>query len=720
MTTVRLAQKAVLELIEPMHSLLLNTQPDITLPLPAAVLLGLLLLTLLLWAGSQARIARRHTRDAAAAATEMEAANAALRGHQQEMEESALTLTGVNTLLAQASGRFQELFQGLPVACVCCDGGGRIMEWNRAWSQLYGLDSPLGQKLTALTDAPLLAEAIDAAQAGDACEGLEWTYTQADGTDVQVYSSLFPLRAADGSVSGVIAADVDISAQHQAEIALRQSEERLHALYNTTSRQELSFEQKTEALLDMGREQFGLEIGVVARVTGETYEVLHALSPGNAVPVGTKMSTCGTYCAEALALADVVSFEEAGATERRSDLPYRTLGLEAYLGTPIRVGADIWGMLCFAGRQPHPRLFTSGDRELVRLMAQWVGGELARREAEEAVQASESRFREAIAAMSEGLIVMDASGVIRLWNDSAESILGVTRGHVGGWRPPRPDFAAVREDGTSFPEGSYPLIASLRRGEVQQGVVMGLPVGSGAMRWVSVSSRPLAASEGTAPGGVVATFADITDRRRDEAQICVQMAQIKEYTSVLETQKTQMEAVNAELEALALRDGLTGLGNRRAFEQRMALELSRAARYGHSLSLVMLDVDCFKEYNDTFGHVDGDEVLRILADALTDKSRETDFFARYGGEEFAIILPHTDGEGTLVVAERLRRRLEKKLWPHRAVTASFGAATLSPVMTDGHDLVRAADAALYAAKNAGRNRVQHAHSLPESAATLAA
>lgn len=708
-----------------MHPLLINAlpAPDITLPLPAAALSAVLLLTLLLWAGSQAKIARRHARDAAAANRELEAANAALRGHQQEMEESARSLTGANTLLAQASGRFQELFQGLPVACVCCDGGGRIMEWNRAWSQLYGTefgerDSPLGQKLTALMDAPLLAEAIEAALAGDACEGLEWTYTQADGRNVQVYSSLFPLRAADGAVSGVIAADVDISAQHQAEIALRESEERLHALYNTTSQQELTFEQKTAALLDMGREQFGLEIGVVARVVGEQYEVRQALSPGNAIPAGTVMSRCGTYCAEALALADVVGFEQAGATERREGLAYRTLGLEAYLGTPIRVGGEIWGMLCFAGRQPHPRLFTSGDRELVRLMAQWVGGEIARREAEKAVQASEARFREAIAAMSEGLIVMDASGVIRLWNDSAESILGVTRGHVGGWRPPRLDFAAVREDGTSFPEGSYPLMASLRRGEVQQGVVMGLPAGGGALRWVSVSSRPLAASEGTAPGGVVATFADITDRRRDEAQICVQMAQIKEYTSVLETQKTQMEAVNAELEALALRDGLTGLGNRRSFEQRMALELSRAARYGHALSLVMLDVDCFKEYNDTFGHVEGDEVLRILADSLTERGRETDFFARYGGEEFAIILPHTDSEGALVVAERLRCRLEALTWPRRAVTASFGAATLHPAMTEEHDLVRAADAALYGAKNAGRNRVQHAHSLPDGAPVL--
>ncbi|MDQ2799817.1 MAG: diguanylate cyclase, partial [Armatimonadota bacterium] len=525
------------------------------------------------------------------------------------------------------------------------------------------------------------------------------------------YSSIFPLRGADGGITGAISADVDISAQHAAEEALRLSEERLHTLYNTTSQQGLSFEEKTEAMLTMGCLQFGLEIGVLARVADEHYEVLQALSPNDAIPAGLTFPVCETYCSEALALADAVSFEQAGATERAETSSYQKYGLEAYIGAPIRVNGAVWGMLCFTGRQPHPRLFTSGDRELVRLMAHWVGGEIARRQAEEAVHESEERFRTAIASMSEALILMDAAGVIRLWNDSAERILEKTQTEMRGWRPLNPDFTPVREDGSMFPEGSYPLMVSLRRGLPQTDVVVGLPRAGGGMLWVSVNSKPLFLPGSDLPSSVVATFSDITERRRHEDLIQQQIMQIKDYTAVLETQKMELEAVNAELETLALRDGLTGLSNRRAFGQRVALEMGRAVRYGLPLSLLLLDVDHFKEYNDTFGHVAGDEVLKTLSQVLHTQGRETDFFARYGGEEFVIILPHTDSAGALTLAERLRIAIANAPWPARPVTASIGAATLLPNMEAEDDLVSAADRALYAAKAAGRNRVVHALSL---------
>ena len=148
---------------------------------------------------------------------------------------------------------------------------------------------------------------------------------------------------------------------------------------------------------------------------------------------------------------------------------------------------------------------------------------------------------------------------------------------------------------------------------------MGLPRSGGGMVWVSVNAKPLYPTGSGAdaePSAIVATFSDITERRRQEDLIAVQMAQIKEHTAELESQKQELEAVNAELEMLAMRDGLTGLSNRRAFGQRVALEINRATRYGTPLSLLLLDVDQFKEYNDTFGHVAGDEVLRILSHAL--------------------------------------------------------------------------------------------------------
>jgi len=520
-----------------------------------------------------------------------------------------------------------------------------------------------------------------------------WTYLRPDGARVHVSSSLFPQRGADGTVTGVLGADVDVSAQQEAEDALRESEERMHALYNTTSQQTLTFAEKMDSLLALGGAQFGLEVSVVARVTDDDYEVLQAVSPGGVIRPGLTFAACETLCAQTVARAT-------------------SLSLEAYIGAPIRVDGAVWGTLCFAGAQPSPRLFTSGDREMVRLMAQWIGGEIARRQAEEAVQASEERFRTAIASMSEGLIVMD--GVIRLWNDSAERILEKTRSEMHGWRPLNPGFAPVREDGSRFPEGSYPLMVSLRRGEPQRDVVMGLPRGGGGMVWVSVNAKPLFPPGGAPeapPGAIVATFSDITERRRQEDLIAEQMGQIKEHTAVLEAQKQELEAVNAELETLALRDGLTGLSNRRAFGQRVILEMNRATRYGTPLSLLLLDVDRFKEYNDTFGHVAGDDVLRTLSQVLRAQGRETDFFARYGGEEFVVILPHTGSEGARILAERLCLAVSRAAWTARPITASIGAATLLPGMSAEDDLVLAADRALYAAKTAGRNRVVHALSL---------
>ena len=118
-------------------------------------------------------------------------------------------------------------------------------------------------------------------------------------------------------------------------------------------------------------------------------------------------------------------------------------------------------------------------------------------------------------------------------------------------------------------------------------------------------------------------------------------------------------------------------------------------------------MDHFKSFNDSFGHLVGDEVLRTVAKALQDTVRTTDFLARYGGEEFAVILPDTDMEGAMALAERCRRAIAGAAWQSRAVTISAGVATLSAGMPDGESLVREADEALYRSKELGRNRVLH-------------
>jgi diguanylate cyclase (GGDEF)-like protein len=177
----------------------------------------------------------------------------------------------------------------------------------------------------------------------------------------------------------------------------------------------------------------------------------------------------------------------------------------------------------------------------------------------------------------------------------------------------------------------------------------------------------------------------------------------------------------------AVTDELTGLFNHRRFQEVIDQEVGRSRRFGHDLGLIMLDIDHFKAVNDTYGHQQGDLVLREVARVLRESSREIDEPARYGGEELAVALPQTDLEGAYQFAERVRTALEALRIPRLdgangdlRVTASFGAAAIPGAGEDTGSLIAAADAALYEAKRAGRNRTVRAESPTHPHAPLAA
>jgi len=166
--------------------------------------------------------------------------------------------------------------------------------------------------------------------------------------------------------------------------------------------------------------------------------------------------------------------------------------------------------------------------------------------------------------------------------------------------------------------------------------------------------------------------------------------------------------LHREVELRSETDPLTRVSNRRRLESDLKSEVARSLRYGHPLSLVMVDIDHFKAVNDDFGHQTGDEVLKQVAAALTADRRETDSVYRFGGEEFAVLLRETDAVGAAEVAERLRSgvpRLVAQVNITREVTASLGVATVGGHVVDPEQLVAAADKALYQAKKRGRNRV---------------
>jgi diguanylate cyclase (GGDEF)-like protein/hemerythrin-like metal-binding protein/PAS domain S-box-containing protein len=175
-----------------------------------------------------------------------------------------------------------------------------------------------------------------------------------------------------------------------------------------------------------------------------------------------------------------------------------------------------------------------------------------------------------------------------------------------------------------------------------------------------------------------------------------------------------LEESRCALEALSITDGLTGIANRRRFDEVLNQEYARHARSGAELSLIMLDIDHFKTFNDTYGHVAGDDCLRRIGRVIADcANRLTDLAARYGGEEFAYILPETDRAGAIVIAERIRRGIQVLAIPHRrsdtadCVTASLGVVTLRCTIGGSvFDIVSQADELLYRAKSRGRNRVE--------------
>jgi len=187
-----------------------------------------------------------------------------------------------------------------------------------------------------------------------------------------------------------------------------------------------------------------------------------------------------------------------------------------------------------------------------------------------------------------------------------------------------------------------------------------------------------------------------------------QASQVREYATRFETINEELRNANLRLREMSLTDELTEVGNRRNFDMRIREEINRSTRFGHAFSLLLLDIDAFKNFNDDFGHVQGDAALRALGSLMRSISRDGDVPCRIGGEEFAFILPETLKADATAFAERIRRGVEESIMAPdgtRSLTVSVGLAAFPDDGKTQEDLLRAADDALYQSKREGRNRV---------------
>jgi diguanylate cyclase (GGDEF)-like protein/PAS domain S-box-containing protein len=453
------------------------------------------------------------------------------------------------------------------------DTDGHIVNCNRALQEIFCSTAAAlrGKTLNSLVhpddmnrDRTLYAELTDGAR-GD--YQIEQRYFRPSGD--LLWARLTVVRNEAGS-NFASAALVDITRRKLAEDELAVTREAIHNLYQVVVAPDLELNDKMRALLEMGCRRFGVETGLVGKISDHEYEVLQVISPDEKIRRGKRYDVDGAGGAGQAKNGTTVAHPPLSvaratfSTDWRDHPFYAVVDRETYLGAPIIVNSELFGTVSFSSAEARPNGFAAAETEFVQLMAQWLGNEIERLQARAA----------------------------------------------------------------------------------------------------------------------------------------------------LETKQTELMEANTKLEALATHDGLTGVKNRRAFDERLDLEFNRSRRYSTPLSILLLDVDRFKHYNDTFGHPAGDQVLRTVGRLLQSSVRNIDFVARYGGEEFVVLLPNTDAAGALILGERLRAKIEGVPWKEREVTASFGAATLTEEITERTALTAAADMALYYSKTHGRNRITHIGEMP--------
>ncbi|NOX42289.1 MAG: diguanylate cyclase [Gammaproteobacteria bacterium] len=320
---------------------------------------------------------------------------------------------------------------------------------------------------------------------------------------------------------------------------------------------------------------------------------------------------------------------------------------------------------------------------------------------EQLIRDAEIRLRTILDTIAEGLITIDDKGLINSFNPAAETMFGYTAKEVIGLNV----SILIPEDERQQHEGytsNSQLYASriIERTRDLQGLRK-----DGSVFSLELNVSPLYVKDSC---GFVGILRDITERKRNENELLKHRDHLEE---LVNKRTEELEVSNRKLEELCAHDPLTGISNKRYFDMQYSKEYQRALRNNSNIAILVIDIDYFKLYNDSYGHLQGDKCLITVANLLKNQlARSSDFISRVGGEEFMAVLPGTSVQGALKVAEKMRMSVEKQKIKHSSspiaeyVTVSVGVSSaLVDKLFDANALLIDADNALYEVKRHGRN-----------------
>lgn len=452
-----------------------------------------------------------------------------------------------------------------------------------------------------------------------------------------------------------------------------------------------------QTYLSRGCELLGLSVGIVSQIDDGQYRVSAVIGGGDAIGRGDVFPLGETYCQAVVTKRGTVALHHVGALEEmRSHPVYQGMQLESYIGTPLRVAGEVVGTLNFSDTGIRPEPFTMEELEFIELMAQSLSHaleqdglrssqaqHLADREATEVL--FEAAFQHAAIPMA---IVAPDGHWLRV-NDAVCNLLGYSSRELLDM-----DFQSITHPDDLHKDLAH--VQSLLCGEKSQYWMQKRYFHSnGELVWALLAVSIVRNADGS-PRCFLSQIKDISPQREAE--------------SALKAKREELEQINQELAQLARTDNLTGLRNRAVMMEVMRQAHVSCGRSREPLACLLMEVDGFRQINETHGHSEGDVLLKAVADCLEVAVGEGGTVGRYGADVFMVILPERGLNAALQTADLCRQAVAEMATVPQTVHLSVGVAVLLPeegvALPDTDDLLRTADQALYAARDTGGDGVR--------------